>query len=200
MLMWGRPPLGRPSNAARLVLLKADRYQADTHSATAPSFVRCARLRRKMPRMAQKWVKKFAASLLWTTTLPESATACVSRARLRGTVSATRSFFSQNSQLIAARDGSAIAHTHSSHAHSCVLPRLRNEVCSEIRTDLPNQFRKAFCCCKRLMFLYIEGYRPLPVECWPCFGAFAVCRVAFRETCALERAFWPCNRIHRNGG
>ena len=43
-----------------------------------------------------------------------------------------------------------------SHAH-VRPPAAPGRFCSEFRTDLPNQFQMAFCCCKLLMFLYIEG-------------------------------------------
>ena len=44
-----------------------------------------------------------------------------------------------------------------SHASSCVLPRFTEQhSVPNCGQNLPNQFRFVFCCCKLLVFLYIE--------------------------------------------
>jgi hypothetical protein len=92
----------------------------------------------------------------------------------------------------------------SSLSEPCALippPAAPGRVLFRIPNGFTESVPKAFCCCKLPLFLYIEDYRA--VSCGTSgladWGVFAVC-CWFSEQCAPTGAFWPCNRIHRNGG
>jgi len=113
-----------------------------------PRFVRCAPLRGKMPwdgtkvacrelqvRLRSKAIR--GEDSLFRNCLHESP-GFFGPASVKH--SATRSFFAENLRPVRAADGSGIALTGSSHARSCVLPRLPEQVLlrfpiSDFRTD-----------------------------------------------------------------
>ena len=130
---------------------------------------------------------------------PVSAIACIQCSIASTSRSATSSFFAQNLRspshsAMAAR----LLGNHSSHAHSCVLPRLPEDFVpksGQIDRCSKWHFAVANCHC----FYTLRATRlDSKTEALSQLGICRCC--CFSEQCARAGAFWPCNRIHRNGG
>jgi hypothetical protein len=115
------------------------RTNPQLNPAAAPTLVRCGPMRGKMPHRSTKVGEGICEDSLPFPSVkkraPSSATACISFGPSPRIDSATCSFFAKNFRRLELPMASGLLSTQRSHAHSCLLPRLPDGFCSEIRTD-----------------------------------------------------------------
>lgn len=161
VILTGAVPRAERKDPARTPLNPAESH----HRLKVRRFVRCGRVRGKMPhpgtkvgegncKLARDRLRKWKTK--WKKMIVCAQPGCQSCGP-RPLTNGRAANLPQKLKTTPRNDGTGLACISASPAHNWILPRLP-EGLFRIPEKLPNQFYCALYCCKLKMFLYIGGY------------------------------------------